>query len=175
MRDRFVLAYHGEAKNSYLEELDLVYKNFLLLDKHDQAVVVEGDLDHLENFLASHNLKSWVVIQAGASSPRLWSQTFPKTKVASCSECQTKFQPLWFDEGRGSCYKCNPLNYTYVSAYPDAKAGDSPEVDLKKSNEADRCANCGTETEWITTQFGVGVPTCSKACTDTMWKEYINS
>jgi len=175
MKDRFVLAYHGEGKSSYLDELDLVYRNFLLLDQREKTLVVEGELDQLEEFLSRHNLKSWVVIQAENTSPLLWSTTFPKKEVRPCSECQIKFQPLWFDEDRDSCYSCSPMDYKYDLAYPDVQVGESPEIDLRKSSDYDNCAECGTSTSWITTLFGVGVPTCSKICTDSMWKGYIQS
>lgn len=173
VKDRLVLTYHGEAKDSYHEELDLVYRNFLLLDKKDQTLVVEGDLDQLEAFLARYNLKSWVAIQAHNTSPLLWSDTFPTKDPLVCGSCSTKFKPLWFDEMRGVCYTCEPLDYKYELAYPEAKSGDSPEMDLRKSSESDSCGKCGTQTHWISTLFGVGVPTCSKHCTDTMWKAYL--
>lgn len=175
MKDRFVLAYHGETKSSYLDELDLVYRNFLLLDKSEKTLVVEGELEKLEEFLVRNNLKSWVVIQAQHTSPLLWSQSFPKKEVQSCSECSATLQPLWFDDERSLCYICQPMDYKYDVAYPDANAGDSPEVDIRKSDVSDNCAECSADTFWITTQFGVGVPTCSKDCTDSMWKGYINS
>lgn len=175
MRNRFVLAYHGETKDSYNDELDLVYRNFLLLDKHDRALVVEGDLEQLEAFLARYNLKSWVVIQSENTSPLLWSDTFPKKDLTQCDACNSRFQPLWFDDHRENCYSCQPLDYRYDVAYPDALPGDSPEVDLRKSRDLDNCSNCGTATPWISTLFGVGVPTCSKQCTDSMWKAYQQS
>jgi hypothetical protein len=175
VRNRFVLAYHGEARDSYNDELDLVYRNFLLLDKHDKALVVEGDLEQLEAFLARYNLKSWVVIQSENTSPLLWSDAFPKKDVTNCLKCSTRFQPLWFDEARASCYSCEPLDYHYDTAYPDIQPGGSPEVDLRRSSDLDACSNCGSPTHWISTLFGVGVPTCSKQCTDAMWRAYQQS
>lgn len=175
VKDRFVLAYHGEPKESYFEELDLVYRNFLLLDKKDQVLTIEGDLDQLEAFLVRYNLKSWILIQSHNTSPLLWSDSFPKKDMVSCSSCTSQFRSLWFDEDRTACYSCQPLDYKYEQAYPEAEQGTSPEVDLRKSSEVDTCAKCGEPTPWISTLFGVGVPTCSKVCTDTMWKGFIQS
>jgi len=173
VRDRLVLTYHGEEKNSYQEEIDLVYRNFLLIERNNKTLVVEGNLDQVEDFLARYNLKSWVAIQAHNTSPLLWSDAFPTKEVQGCSVCSERFRPLWFDESRKSCYTCEPLDYKYDQAYPDTKTGESPESDLRKSSEIDSCGKCGTDTHWISTLFGVGVPTCSKSCTDTMWKAYL--
>jgi len=175
MKNRYVLAYHGDTKESYNDELDLVYRNFLLLDRHDKALVVEGDLDQLEAFLSRYNLKSWIVIESENTSPLLWSDSFPKKETTQCSSCNTRFQPLWFDEKRGECYSCSPLDYKYDTAYPNTKSGESPEADLRKSNELDRCSHCGADTNWFSTLFGVAVPTCSKQCTDSMWRAYQQS
>jgi len=175
MKDRFVLTYHGESKGSYQEELDLVYRNFLLLEKADNALLVEGEFEKLEAFLSRYNLKSWVLVQSQNASPKLWANSFPKKDIASCTTCAQSFQPLWFDEERHICYNCEPLDYSYDQAYPGMKAGESPEVDLRYSAISDSCAECSTSTNWITTLFGVAVPTCSKHCTDSMWRAYQQS
>lgn len=173
MKDRFVLTYHG--KGNYQDEIDLVYRNFLLLEKADNALLVEGEFDKLEAFLSRYNLKSWVLIQSQNASPKLWANSFPKKEVTNCSECTQAFQPLWFDDDRHICYNCQPLNYRYDQAYPDTQPGESPEVELRRSALSDNCAECSTPTSWITTLFGVAVPTCSKGCTDSMWKAYQQS
>jgi len=175
MKDRFVLAYHGEEKNAYQEEIDLVYRNFLLLDRHENALVIEGEFDQLESFLSRYNLKSWVIFHSHSTSPVLWSKSFPKKDTTNCKSCGANFQPLWFDDERKDCYNCDPLDYKYDQAYPNAVPGESPEVDLRKSSDVDNCGECSSPTQWISTLFGVGVPTCSKHCTDSMWKAYQQS